>query len=59
MKKYNIGIIGYSWAAGAHIEAINKTSYAQVTSLCSSRNLNSAEISAKYGGTISCYTDLS
>jgi predicted dehydrogenase len=58
MKKYNVGIIGYSWAAGAHIEAINKTSYAQVTSLCSSRKLDSAEISAKFGGPIKCYTDL-
>jgi len=58
MKKYNVGIIGYSWAAGAHIEAINKTSYAQVTALCSSRKLDSAEISAKHGGTITCYTDL-
>lgn len=58
MKKYNVGIIGYSWAAGAHIEAINRTANAQVTSLCSSRNLDSAEISAKHGGTIKCYTDL-
>lgn len=57
MKKYNVGIIGYSWAAGAHIEAINKTSYARVTSLCSSRKLDSAEISARHGGTITCYTD--
>jgi predicted dehydrogenase len=58
MKKYNVGIIGYSWAAGAHIEAINKTSLAQVTSLCSTRELDSAEISARHGGTIKCYTDL-
>lgn len=58
MKKYNVGIIGYSWVAGAHIEAINKTSYAQVTALCSSRKLDSAEISSKHGGTITCYTDL-
>ena len=58
MKKYNVGIIGYSWVAGAHIEAINKTSYAQVTAICSSRKLDSAEISAKHGGTITCYTDL-
>lgn len=59
MKKYNVGVIGYSWAAGAHIEAINKTSYAQVTALCSSRKLDPAEISAKYcGGSITCYTDL-
>lgn len=58
MKKYNVGIVGYSWAAEAHIEAINKTSLAQVTSICSSRNLNSNEISAKHGGTIKCYTEL-
>ena len=59
MKKYNVGIIGYSWAAGAHIEAINNTSFAQVTSLCSSRKLNEDEISAKYGVKIKCYTNLS
>jgi predicted dehydrogenase len=58
MKKYNVGIVGYSWAAGAHIEAINKTSLAQVTALCSSRKLDTAEISAKYGSPIRCYTDL-
>jgi predicted dehydrogenase len=59
MKKYNVGIIGYSWAAGAHIDAINNTSLGQVTALCSSRKLDSAEISAKHGGNIKCYTDLS
>lgn len=59
MKKYNVGIIGYSWAAGAHIEAINRTSLGQVTALYSSRNLDSAEISARHGSKISCYTDLS
>ena len=59
MKKYNVGIIGYSWAAGAHIEAINKTAYAQVTAICSSRQLDPAEISAKHGAEIRCYTDLS
>ena len=58
MKKYNVGIIGYSWAAGAHIEAINRTACAQVTSVCSSRKLDSAEISVKHGETITCYTDL-
>ncbi|HZH71565.1 MAG TPA: Gfo/Idh/MocA family oxidoreductase [Mariniphaga sp.] len=57
MKKYNVGIVGYSWAAGAHIEAINQTSYAQVTAVCSSRNLNPDELSAKHGGTFKSYTD--
>jgi len=59
MKKYNVGIIGYSWAAGAHIEAINKTFRAQVTAVCSSRKLDSKDLSSKHGGTIKCYTDLS
>ncbi len=58
MNEYNVGIIGYSWAAGAHIEAINKTSRAKVTSLFSSRILDSDEISSKYGSKISCFTDL-
>ncbi len=58
MKKYNVGIVGYSWAAGAHIEAINKTSLARVTALCSSRNLDPAEISSKHGSPIKCYTNL-
>ena len=30
-KKYNVGIIGYGWVAGAHISAINATGQAQVT----------------------------
>lgn len=59
MKKYNVGIIGYSWAAGAHIEAINKTTYAQVTAIFSTRKLDSNEVSARFGGSIRCYTELS
>ena len=58
MKKFNVGIIGYSWVAGAHIDAINKTSLARVTAVCSSRQLNSEEISATNGCQIKCYTDL-
>jgi predicted dehydrogenase len=58
MKKYNVGIIGYSWVASAHIAAINSTSYAKVTAICSSRQLNSVEISKQHGCEITCYTDL-
>jgi predicted dehydrogenase len=58
MKRYNVGIIGYSWAAEAHIAAINNTSFAQVTAICSSRNLDPAQISAKHGGNVTCYSDL-
>ncbi len=59
MKKYNVGIIGYSWAAGAHIEAINKTEWAQVTAVCSSRKLDAMELNTRHGGNIRCFTDLS
>ncbi len=58
MKKYNVGIIGYSWVAGAHIDAINKTDFAQVTAVCSSRELNEAELGAAHGCSLKCYTDL-
>lgn len=59
MKKYNVGIVGYSWAAGAHIEAINNTALAKVTAVCSSRDLDPVELSAKHGAPIQCYTDYS
>ncbi len=58
MKKYNVGIIGYGWVAGAHIAAINGTKQAQVTRVFSSRALNAAELSARHGGTITTHTDL-
>jgi UDP-N-acetyl-2-amino-2-deoxyglucuronate dehydrogenase len=58
MKKYNVGIIGYGWAATAHIEAINKTTQGQVTAVFSSRKLDDAELSAKHGSPIKSYQDL-
>ena len=58
MKKYNVGIIGYGWVASAHIPAINATTQAQVTAVFSSRQLNEAEVSAKHGGRVHCYTKL-
>ena len=58
MKKYNVGMIGYGWAAGAHIDSINKTSQAQVTAVYSSRKLDDAELSAKHGSPIKSYTNL-
>jgi predicted dehydrogenase len=58
MKKYQVGVIGYGWAAGAHIDAINATSLAQVTRVYSSRPLDPAELSAKHGGAIACHGDL-
>ena len=58
MKKFNVGIIGYGWVSSAHIAAINATPHAQVTAIYSSRKLDPAEVSAKHGGKIACYTNL-
>ena len=52
---YNVGVIGYGWAATAHIAAINATTRGRVTAVCSSRPLDAAEISAKHGGPIKTY----
>lgn len=58
MKKFNVGLIGYGWAASAHIPAINATSLAQVTAVCSSRELDAAALGAEHGGEIAVYRSL-
>ena len=58
MKKYNVGIIGYGWVAGAHIAAINATSRAQVTAVYSSRPLDPLKLNSQHGGDITPYSDL-
>lgn len=57
-KQYNVAVIGYGWASGAHIAAINASSLAQVTAIYSSRPHDPAELSARHGGQITPYTDL-
>ena len=57
-KKFNVGIVGYGWVSRAHIAAINATSQAQVTAVCSSRKLDPAEVSTRHGGQITCYSSL-
>jgi UDP-N-acetyl-2-amino-2-deoxyglucuronate dehydrogenase len=58
MKKFKVGIIGYGWVAGAHIQAINATAHAEVGAVFSSRPLDSASVSAEHGSSIQCYQDL-
>jgi predicted dehydrogenase len=57
-KTYNVAVIGYGWAATAHIAAINATRQAQVTAVWSSRQLASADLTAQHGTPIEAYTDL-
>ena len=58
MRKYNIAVIGYGWAATAHIAALNATSRGRVTAVWSSRKLDAAEVSATHGSAITTSTDL-
>jgi len=58
VKRFNVGVIGYGWAAGAHIQAINASTSAQVTRLFSSRPQDDAGLSAKFGSPIRSSTEL-
>ncbi len=58
MKKYNVGIVGYGWVSGAHIPAINATAQGRVVAICSARQHDSAQVSARHGGKVQCYTSL-
>lgn len=58
MTPYNVGIVGYSWAATAHIAAINGTGRARVTAVCSSRPLDANQLSVRHGHPIAVFNDL-
>jgi predicted dehydrogenase len=48
MRKHHVGIVGYGWAATAHLAAINGGARGQVTDICSSRPLDAADLSARH-----------
>lgn len=52
VKRYRVGIAGYGWVAGAHIDAINRSPHAEVVAIQSSRPLDAAAASATHGGEI-------
>lgn len=53
-----VGIIGYGWVAGAHIEALNAIEGVEVAAIFSSRPQDDGELSEKHGSAITSYTDL-
>jgi predicted dehydrogenase len=55
---YRVGIVGYSWAATAHIGAIAATSKGRVTDVVSSRPLDAEELGRRHGTPIRVHTDL-
>lgn len=58
MKKIQVGVIGYGWAATAHIEAINATGLAEVTAVYSSRPLDDAVLAQTHGRSMRSYRDV-
>ena len=58
MKEFRVGIIGYGWAAQAHIEAINATTQAEVGAVFSSRKLDTNEIRSTHGAAVECHNSL-
>ncbi len=56
--RYNVGLVGYSWAAAAHIDAIAATGRGAVTDVTSSRPLDAAELSRRHGTPIRVHADL-
>jgi predicted dehydrogenase len=57
-KTWGVGVVGYGWAAGAHIAAINATRQGRVAAVCSSRPLDAGELAARHGGPIRVYRSL-
>lgn len=53
-----VGIVGYGWVAGAHIDALNSIEGVEVTAVCSSRSQDDSELSKKHGSSIKSYFDL-
>ncbi len=58
LKPLNVGIVGYGWAAGAHIAAINSGKLGRVTRVCSSRKLDASELSRRHGCELQTYATL-
>jgi hypothetical protein len=54
----SVAIVGYSWAATAHIGAIAATSKGRVTDVMSARPLDAEELSRRHGTPIGVHTDL-
>ena len=53
-----VGIVGYGWVAGAHIDALNSIDGIEVTAVYSSRSQDDNEMSKKHGSSIKAFQDL-
>ena len=58
MGELSVGIVGLGWVAGAHIQAFKSVNGANVTAVCSRRQLDEAELEQTYGLPLKVYQSL-
>lgn len=57
MSDHKVGIVGVGWVAGAHIETFKNVEGADVTAVCSRRDLDPKDLEAQFGIPIEVYKD--
>lgn len=57
MSDLNVGLVGLGWVAGAHIETFKNVEGANVTAVCSRRDLDEAELEKQFGIPLKVYQD--
>lgn len=57
MTELNVGIVGFGWVAGAHINTFKKVAGANVTAVCSRRKLDESRLQQEFGIPLKVYND--
>ena len=58
MRRWRVGMVGYGWAAGAHIGALDLIDRFEVAAICTSREVDAAELERAHGRPIEIVRDL-
>ncbi len=57
MKSYRVGIAGFGWAAGAHLQSFAELPNYEPVAIMSGRKLDTAQIKTEYGVDVTIYND--
>ena len=57
-REWTVGVVGYGWVTGAHITALQLVPGVRVVAVCSSRELDAAELEKRHGAHIEVLHDL-
>jgi predicted dehydrogenase len=57
MRPWRVGLVGYGWVAGAHIDALNLIEGVDVAAICTSRDIDPSEITRRHGRSIEIVRD--